>query len=231
MRRSIGNQPRRNTSIGQAYKRMSVRMGVRVKICGITNVEDARLAVEAGADLIGLNFYPPSPRCISEHTAQEIRAVLPATVWSVGVCVNAGRERMATLAERLDLHALQFHGDETNADCSGWPQKTIKAVRIGSEDPPLQWEAYPTDYLLLDTYHPGRYGGTGETFAWEQVANLSAAQRQRIILAGGLTPENVAAAVQAVQPWAVDVAGGVESAPGRKDPEKLRAFIHYAKTA
>ena len=209
-------------------------MSVRVKICGITNVEDARLAVEAGADLIGLNFYPPSPRYISESTAREIRAALPATVLSVGVFVNAEREHIATLAERLDLHAVQFHGDETHADCSGWSQKTIKAARIGSEDPldlALEWEAYPTDYILLDTYRPGRYGGTGETFAWEHVANLTAAQRQRIILAGGLTPENVTAAVQAVRPWAVDVASGVESTPGRKDPEKLRAFIHYAKTA
>ena len=206
-------------------------MSVRVKICGITNVEDACLAVEAGADLIGLNFYPPSPRCISEPTAREIRAVLPATVWSVGVFVNAEREQIVTLAGRLDLHAVQFHGDETHTDCSGWSQKTIKAARIGSEDPSLEWEAYPTDYILLDTYRPGRYGGTGETFAWEGVANLSVAQRQRIILAGGLTPENVTAAVQAVQPWAVDVASGVESTPGRKDPEKLRAFIHYAKTA
>ena len=161
-------------------------MSVRVKICGITNVEDARLAVEAGADLIGLNFYPPSPRCISESTAREIRAVLPATVLSVGVFVNAEREHIAILAERLDLHAVQFHGDETHADCSGWPQKTIKAAHIGSEDPSLEWEAYPTDYILLDTHRPGRYGGTGETFAWEGVANLSDAQRQRIILAGGL---------------------------------------------
>jgi phosphoribosylanthranilate isomerase len=206
-------------------------MSVRVKICGITNVEDARLAVEAGANLIGLNFYPPSPHCISESTAREIRAALPVTVLSVGVFVNAEREQIATLAERLDLHAVQFHGDETPADCSGWSQKTIKAARINSEDPPLEWEAYPADYILLDAYRPGRYGGTGETFAWEHMANLSVAQRQRIILAGGLTPENVAAAVQAVQPWAVDVASGVESAPGRKDPEKLRAFIHYAKTA
>ena len=209
-------------------------MSVRVKICGITNVEDARLAVEAGADLIGLNFYPPSPRCISESTAREIRAVLPATVWSVGVFVNADREHIVALTERLNLHAVQFHGDETQTDCSGWSQKTIKAARVGSEDPlgpSLEWEAYLTDYILLDTYRPGRYGGTGETFAWERLAHFSAAQRQRIILAGGLTSENVAAAVHAVQPWAVDVASGVESAPGRKDPEKLRAFIHYAKTA
>lgn len=207
-------------------------MSVRVKICGLTNVKDARLAVEAGADLIGLNFYPSSPRYISESTAREIRAALPETVWSVGVFVNAEREHIAILAERLDLDAVQFHGDETHADCSDWSQKTIKAARIGSEeDLSLEWEAYPTDYILLDTYRRGRYGGTGETFAWEAAANLSGAQRQRIILAGGLTPKNVAAAIRTVQPWAVDVAGGVESAPGRKDPEKLRAFIHYAKTA
>lgn len=207
-------------------------MSVRVKICGLTDVEDARLAVAAGADMIGLNFYPPSPRFISESTAREIRAALPETVLSVGVFVNAEREYVAVLAERLGLHAVQFHGDETHADCSGWSQKTIKAARLGpEEDSPFEWGTYPTDYILLDTYRRGRYGGTGETFAWEGVANLSDAQRERLILAGGLTPKNVAAAIRAVQPWAVDVASGVESVPGRKDPEKLRAFIHYAKTA
>lgn len=206
-------------------------MSIRVKICGITTVEDARLAVEAGADLIGLNFYPPSPRSVSEQTARVICALLPPPVWRVGVFVNARRECVATLAEQLGLHALQFHGYGTPAECSGWRQKTIKAVRIGSQPLSPDWQAHPADYLLLDTYHPGRYGGTGVSFAWSRLAALTEDQRKRLILAGGLTPENVAAAIRAVRPWAVDVASGVENAPGHKDPDKLRAFIQYAKTA
>ncbi len=206
-------------------------MSIRVKICGITTVEDARLAVEAGADMIGLNFYPPSPRWVSEQTARAICARIPPPVWRVGVFVNAQRERVATLAGQLGLHALQFHGDETAAECRGWPQKTIKAVRIGSQPLSLDWHTHPADYLLLDTYRPGRYGGTGVSFAWPRLAALAEDQRQRLILAGGLRPRNVAAAIRAVQPWAVDVASGVERAPGQKDPDKLRAFIQYAKTA
>jgi phosphoribosylanthranilate isomerase len=206
-------------------------MSIRVKICGITNVEDARLAVEAGADLIGLNFYPPSPRCVSEQTARAICALIPPTVWRVGIFVNAQRDHVAALAEQLGLHAVQFHGDETAADCRGWQQKTIKAVRVGSEPLSSDWHAHPADYLLLDTYRPGRYGGTGARFAWQRLAELPEDQRQRLILAGGLKPENVVAAIRTVRPWAVDVASGVERAPGQKDPDKLRAFIQYAKTA
>lgn len=206
-------------------------MDVRVKICGVTNVEDARLAIQAGADLIGLNFYPPSPRYVTEQTAHEIRAAIPQTVWCVGVFVNAEREWVNALARQLTLDAVQFHGDETSADLSGWSQKTIKAFRVRPEQPLPALRDFPADYLLLDTYRSGRYGGTGQTFAWEQVGLLSAAQRQRIILAGGLHPDNVAAAVRSVQPWAVDVASGVEHEPGKKDSEKMKAFIHHAKTA
>lgn len=206
-------------------------MDVRVKICGVTNVEDARLAVQAGADLIGLNFYPSSPRCVTEHRAQEIRAEIPPTVWCVGVFVNAEREWIETLAQQLSLNAIQFHGDETAADLSGWAQKTIKALRVRPQQLVPKLEDFPADYLLLDTYRLGRYGGTGETFSWNQFTRLSEAQRQRVILAGGLNPDNVAAAVRTVQPWAVDVASGVEREPGKKDPEKMKAFIHHAKTA
>lgn len=207
------------------------QMSIRVKICGITSVEDARLAVEAGADLIGLNFYLPSPRCVSEQTARAICSLIPPRVWRVGVFVNAQREYVAALAEQLGLQAVQFHGDETAADCRGWRQKTIKAVRVGSQPLSLDWQDHPADYLLLDTYRPDRYGGTGASFARQRLAELPKDQRQRLILAGGLKPENVIAAIRTVRPWAVDVASGVERAPGQKDPDKLRAFIQYAKTA
>lgn len=206
-------------------------MSVRVKICGVTNVADAVLAVQCGADLIGLNFYPPSPRYVSLQTAREIRAAIPARVWCVGVFVNTERAQIASVVEQLNLQAVQFHGDETAADVQGWTCATIKALRVPADEPLPDWEQYAADYLLLDTHKPGRYGGTGEVFAWERAAALPLACRNRLIVAGGLTPDNVAAAVRAVQPWAVDVAGGVESEPGRKDPAKLRAFITHAQTA
>ena len=206
-------------------------MSVRVKICGVACVADALLAVECGADLIGLNFYPPSPRYVTPSMAQAIRAVIPPHIQCVGVFVNAAREHIAALVEQVYLNAIQFHGDETATEVQGWPCTTIKAMRIPADGtiPPL--EDVPSTYLLLDTYRPGRYGGTGEVFAWDTAAALPQAVRQRLLLAGGLTPENVAAAVRAVRPWAVDVASGVESIPGHKDPEKVRAFITNAKTA
>lgn len=206
-------------------------MSVRVKVCGVTSVADAILAVQYGADLVGLNFYPPSPRCVSLPTALEIRAAIPEGVWCVGVFVNAEREWIASLARRLALQAVQFHGDEGEVDLRGWSCATIKAVRVRSDESFPEWEHFPADYLLLDTHRSGRYGGTGEVFAWERAAALPPQYVSRLILAGGLTPQNVTTAVRAVRPWAVDVASGVESAPGRKDPEKLRAFITNAKTA
>jgi phosphoribosylanthranilate isomerase len=205
-------------------------VSTRVKICGVTSVADAALAVKYGADLIGLNFYPPSPRYVSLSSAREIRAVIPERVWCVGVFVNAEREFIASFVEHLALHAIQFHGDEKEADLQGWSCATIKAMRVRPDESLPKWESFLTDYLLLDTHMPGRYGGTGEAFAWERAAALPPQCVSRLILAGGLTPQNVAAAVRTVQPWAVDVASGVESAPGRKDPEKLRAFITNAKT-
>jgi phosphoribosylanthranilate isomerase len=201
-----------------------------VKICGVTSVADALLAVQYGADLIGLNFYPPSPRYVSLSIAREIRAVIPDGVWCVGVFVNADREFVASRVEHLVLHAVQFHGDEKETDLQGWSCATIKALRVHPDEPFPQWESVLTDYLLLDTHMPGRYGGTGEAFAWERAAALPPQCVSRLILAGGLTPQNVAVAVRTVRPWAVDVASGVESAPGRKDPEKLRAFLINAKT-
>ena len=219
-------------------------MSIRVKICGITSVADAQYAVQAGADLIGLNFYPRSPRAVSETTAKEIRAALPAHVLCVGVFVNATRARIAALVESLELDAIQFHGDEDATALEGWSVQTIQAVRVQQDESLLELSGHSrpaelaelvarsqADYVLLDTYRPGRYGGTGTMFAWEQAASLPVPFLARTILAGGLTPENVAEAVRTVRPWAIDVASGVESAPGRKDVEKLHAFIRNAKTA
>jgi len=205
-------------------------VSVRVKICGVASVADATVAIQCGADLIGLNFYPPSPRAVDLPTALTIRAVIPAEVWCVGIFVNASRELITSHAEQLALNAIQFHGDEEAADLQGWSCPTIKVVRLRPNELWPDWTQLPADYLLLDTYRPGRYGGTGETFSWDRVATFPF-QHDRLILAGGLTPENVAEAVRAIRPWAVDVASGVESAPGRKDPEKIRAFITNAKTA
>ena len=207
-------------------------MSIRVKICGITTVADARLAIRAGADLIGLNFYPPSPRCVSESTAKAIRSILPQHIRCVGVFVNAERQRIATYMQSLSLDAIQFHGDEDAAALTNWPVTTIKAVRVGSgASLPEQLEEIQTDYLLLDTYSSRGYGGTGEAFAWKHAATLPRLTLDRTILAGGLNAENVATAVETVRPWAVDVASGVESVPGQKDAEKLHAFINNAKTA
>ena len=207
-------------------------MSVYVKICGITTVADARLAIRAGADLIGLNFYPPSPRCVSELTAKAIRDMLPQHIRCVGVFVNAERERIAASVQSLSLDAIQFHGNEDANALTDWSVTTIKAIRVGPETSlPEQFEGIPADYFLLDTYSSRGYGGTGETFAWKQAAALPRLTLDRTILAGGLNAENVARAVAAVRPWAVDVASGVESAPGRKDAKKLHAFINNAKTA
>ncbi|MSQ47429.1 MAG: phosphoribosylanthranilate isomerase [Deltaproteobacteria bacterium] len=206
-------------------------MSVRVKICGVTSVADALHAVECGVDLIGLNFYPRSPRCVTLPIAQSIRAAIPTHIQCVGVFVNAAREHIATLVEQVPLNVIQFHGDETVTEIHGWPCPIIKAMRIPADGTIPMLDNVPSTYLLLDTHRPGRYGGTGEVFAWDAAAALPQAVRQRLLLAGGLTPDNVAAAVRTVRPWAVDVASGVESTPGQKNPEKVRAFITNAKTA
>jgi phosphoribosylanthranilate isomerase len=201
-------------------------MSVRVKICGVTTPADAKLAIACGADLIGLNFYPPSPRYVDRERACRIREAIGASAIVVGLFVNAAREDIDECRRELGLDMIQFHGDEDESAITGWPVKVIRAIRVkggASED------EYTTraDYRLLDTFHPGLYGGTGQRLVatWLGCADLS-----RTILAGGLTPENVAEAA-ALKPYAVDVAGGVESAPGMKDPAKLRSFIANAKSS
>ncbi|MGE0680494.1 MAG: N-(5'-phosphoribosyl)anthranilate isomerase, partial [Candidatus Binatia bacterium] len=144
-------------------------MSVRVKICGVTNAADAALAVEYGADLIGLNFYPRSPRYVTLEMAREIRALIPTSVLCVGVFVNTDRPHIAALLEQLHLDLVQFHGNEQNKDLMGWSCQTIKAVRIAQDEVFPDMQQTPTNYILLDTYKAGRYGGTGETFAWERI--------------------------------------------------------------
>jgi phosphoribosylanthranilate isomerase len=197
---------------------------VRVKICGITCAEDARCARAAGAWAIGLNFFPKSPRCVTPARAVEIVAAA-AGMFCVGVFVNEERERVQAIADEAGLHALQFHGDENPAYCAGWSLPVIKAIRVRDEASVVAAGEFPVAYVLADAWAPDLYGGSGRTFAWELLRPLD---RDRLILAGGLDPGNVAAAVRAVRPFAVDVASGVESEPGRKDPEKVRRFVDHA---
>lgn len=197
---------------------------VRSKICGITRVEDALAAAEAGADAIGLVFFAKSPRAVSVQQARAIIAALPPFVTTVGLFVNASRGELSEILEAVPLDLLQFHGDETAADCAGYHRPYIKALRVrAGEDIRARCAAYPQAAgILLDAFVPGVPGGTGETFDWSLVPRDPGCP---IILAGGLTPENVGAAIHQVRPWAVDVSGGVEAQKGIKDVVKVRAFV------
>jgi len=203
-------------------------MAVKVKICGITTVADAEAAIGFGADAVGVNFYSGSPRCVTVAGAREIRCSLPATTCVVGVFVNAPREDVVAVAGEVGLSALQFHGDEPPEACVGWGDLVvIKALRVGDADVATRAAQYRVRYVLLDAASAG-YGGSGRAFDWRLA---TAIPRGRLVVAGGLTPENVAEAVRMLRPSAVDVASGVEAAPGRKDHERIKAFIHAAKTA
>jgi phosphoribosylanthranilate isomerase len=203
-------------------------MPVRVKICGVTSVGDARAAVAAGADFLGLNFHPASPRYLDRARAREIAEAVPGTPL-VGVFVDASRGEVEAIAAEVGLAALQFHGEEPSAYCRAWPWRTIKALRARSgADLAALATAYATDYVLVDSFVPGVPGGTGRPL---DLAAASGLPRERLFVAGGLVPETVAAAVRALRPYAVDVASGVEASPGRKDHAKLEAFIRAAKAA
>jgi phosphoribosylanthranilate isomerase len=199
---------------------------VRVKICGITSPGDASLAAELGAHAIGLNFFPESPRSISPYTARTILRELPPFVASVGIFVNWAPEPLVVLSQALRLSAAQLHGDETPQTVAEIAKKlpVIKALRIEKGGTPLGFPHHrAASAFLLDAASAGQFGGTGVTTDWAQARTLAASHR--IILAGGLTPENVAEAILTVRPFAVDVASGVESLPGQKDHTKLRAFF------
>ena len=198
---------------------------VRIKICGITNLEDALLAAGLGADALGFIFYPKSPRKVAQEAAREIIAQLPPFVLSVGVFVDEDAALVRDLAARVGLDWLQLHGQESPEYCRSLGRRVIKGFRIRDENSLLDLAAYrgAAQALLLDTYKQGQAGGTGETFDWRLAKE--ARQFGPIILAGGLNPDNVARAIEMAQPQAVDVGSGVETAPGKKDPEKLKRFF------
>jgi phosphoribosylanthranilate isomerase len=204
-------------------------MSVKVKICGITSIADGLAAAEAGADLIGLMFAEKSPRLISIETAAEISRALPPFVLRTGVFVNPSEDLVMEAIAKCGLNLLQFHGDEPPEFCTQFGVMSLKAFRIRDESSLAALPKFLTDAYLLDAYSASGLGGTGEKFNWD----LAVAAKQfgkPIFLAGGLTPENVAAAVQQVQPFAVDVSSGVESAPGKKDAAKVKTFIQAAKS-
>ncbi|WP_017906546.1 phosphoribosylanthranilate isomerase [Pseudomonas asplenii] len=203
---------------------------VRSKICGITRIEDALAAVEAGADAIGFVFYAKSPRAVTFQQARAIIAALPPFVTTVGLFVNASRCELGEILDAVPLDLLQFHGDETSAQCEGFNRPYIKALRIkAGDDIAAACQAYPgASGILLDTYVEGVPGGTGEAFDWSLVPQ---GLNKPIILAGGLTADNVAQAIAQVRPYAVDTSGGVEQSKGIKDPAKIRAFIQAVRAS
>jgi phosphoribosylanthranilate isomerase len=205
-------------------------VNVKVKTCGVTSVSDAQAAVEAGTDAIGLMFYDGSPRRVLLETAQQIAASLPPSVLRVGVFVDPKPADVFTAIQLCGLTLLQFHGAETQQFCQQFGIMTMKAFRVKDADSLAPLAYFGADAFLLDSYVPDKAGGTGETFNWDLAVEAKKFGRP-IFLAGGLTPENVASAIRAAQPYAVDVSSGVEFSPGKKDPEKIRAFIAAARGA
>ncbi len=200
----------------------------KVKICGVTTEADARFAASAGAWAVGVNFWPQSRRFVEIERAAAIAGAVGGEALVVGVFVDASREEIESAVERVGLDAIQLHGDESADDCLGWSLPVIKAVRMRDGDAWQRALAFPSDYILADAYVAGEVGGSGRPVALDLVGDGA---RERLILAGGLDADSVAAAVRRVAPFAVDVASGVESRPGRKDAEKVKRFIDHAHAA
>ncbi len=196
----------------------------RVKICGFTNTEQAVFAAKAGVDAIGLVFYPPSPRHVSLHRAQEIIAALPAFTSVVALFVNADTQQIADTIKQLPIDILQFHGNETAEQCRIYDKPYLKAIRMqaNTDIKALSTEYHDAAGLLLDAYHAGVPGGTGEKFDWDLIPSHCDLP---IILAGGLTVHNARKAIQHVHPYALDVSSGVEASKGIKDNNKIAAFL------
>lgn len=199
----------------------------RVKICGITRIEDALHAVKAGADALGFVFHRKSPRYISPDSAASIIAELPPFVQAVGLFVNSEAGLVNEISDLCRLDIVQLHGDETPEYCDDVRRRVIKAIRVRGLESLDSVGNYRVAGILLDAYSPHAYGGTGQSFNWELAAR--AAENGPVILAGGLTPENVGEAVAKVAPYGVDVSSGVESSPGIKDPLKVSEFIARAR--
>ena len=196
---------------------------VKVKVCGTTRLKDALLAVECGADAIGFIFYKKSLRYVSAKTAKEICSKLPPFIHRVGVFVNETADTINRIAERCGLDAVQLHGDESPAFCKKIKRRVIKVVRVKDVASLKEMSQYAVDGFLLDTFKEDQWGGTGKVFDWELAARAN--KQGPVILAGGLNPRNVKAAIKKVQPYGVDVSSGVEQSPGKKDPKKVKAFI------
>ena len=216
-----------------SIRRMSSGPGMnrtRVKICGITRPEHARAAAGAGADAIGLVFYEPSPRFVTRAQAAAVCAALPPLVSVVGLFVNPAPGEVEATVAGLPVDLLQFHGEEPPELCAGAGKPYVKAVRVRTRDDVVAAAARHPEAraLLLDAHHDALWGGTGTRFDWGLVPSGVA---HPIVLAGGLTPENVAGAIRLVRPFAVDVSGGVESAPGEKDPERMERFMKEVASA
>lgn len=205
---------------------------VKVKICGITNWTDARRAVAAGADFLGFNFYRASPRYIQPAKARRIVRRLPQRIEVVGVFVNEPVDKMLEIARAVGLDYLQLHGDESPETVSRLKRTlpVIKALRVQESFGQARLAQFKrASALLLDGFQPRKFGGTGKTFNWSVA--LRAKRNGRIFLAGGLTPQNVAAAIHIAKPYAVDVCSGVEARPGKKDPERIIAMMHAVKNS
>ena len=203
-----------------------------MKICGFTNLEDALASIDSGAHALGFNFYPRSPRYIEPSVARRIIEELPASIMCVGVFVNLpDAEAVRRQASGAGVQAVQLHGDESPAYCRALKDLfVIKAFRVKSGFEPEQATRYETEAVLLDGFSPVAFGGAGQSFDWA----VAASTRQlvsKLFLAGGLTADNVAQAIESVQPYAVDACSGLESIPGRKDMKKVRAFIEAAREA
>jgi phosphoribosylanthranilate isomerase len=205
-------------------------MDTYIKICGITSRNGAAMAAASLADAIGLMFYEPSPRFVSLESAENIAAAIPESIQKVGVFVNAEPDYVREAIDRCGLDVAQFHGDESPEYCAQFETKVWKAFRIRDEESLRALPPYETDAWLLDSYVKGQPGGTGEKFNWDLAVAAKELGRP-ILLAGGLTAANVADAVRHVRPFGLDVSSGVESAPGRKDPDKVHDLIYAAKTA
>jgi phosphoribosylanthranilate isomerase len=202
---------------------------IKIKICGITNLEDALYSAEYGADSLGFNFYKKSPRYIEPQKAAEIIAQLPPFVMPVGIFVNEREDKIREIQHLTCIQGVQFHGDESPEFCQRFGGRVIKAFQVRDKESLKAMAHYHVGAFLLDSYREGMRGGTGVTFDWHLA--VVAKTFGKIILSGGLTPENVAEAVKLVQPYGVDVAGGVEKGKGAKDQVKVKKFITEVRRA